>query len=174
MRELNFATEPSLRQGLRDVYPQFQEELESQTEEAVRVMLQQTLEFEADEQLQAHRHERSEERIDYAGIGIPNVVIALSREGVERRELLLARLNKETLVLLAPGVDLPPSAADVFPLDFKSHGIKPHDWALAALATLAKKNRIISIDMLRTALTTRFRGDILTSILKLLNQITAE
>jgi transposase-like protein len=65
MRELNFATETSLRQGLKDVYPQFREEVESRTEEAVRVMLQQTVEIEADEQLQAHKHERSAERIDY-------------------------------------------------------------------------------------------------------------
>ncbi len=115
----------------------------------------------------------SEERIDYAGIGIPNVVIALSQEGVERRTPLLSRLDKKTLVLQAPGVNLPPSEAEISPLEFKSHGIKPQDWALAALAILAKQHRVISIGMLRTALTTRFRGDILTSALKLLNQITA-
>jgi len=116
----------------------------------------------------------SEERIDYTGIGIPDVVIALSQEGVERRTSLLARLDKKTLVLKAPGVNLPPSAAEEFYLDFKSRGIKPQDWALSALATLAKQNRIISNGMLRGALTTRFRGDILTAVLRLLNQITAQ
>jgi pyruvate/2-oxoacid:ferredoxin oxidoreductase beta subunit len=116
----------------------------------------------------------SEERIDYAGIGMPNVILALSGEGVERRKPLFARLDKTSLVLQAPGVDLPPTEADVFPLEFKSHGIRPQDWALAALAALAKQNRVISIGMLRTALTTRFQGDILTSVLKLLNQITAK
>ncbi len=116
----------------------------------------------------------SEERIDYAGIGMPDVVMALSQEGVDRRKALLARLDKKTLVLKAPGVNLPPSAAEEIFLDFKSHGIKPQDWALAVLATLAKQNRIISTDMLRRALTTRFRGDTLASVLKLIDQITAQ
>lgn len=116
----------------------------------------------------------SEDRIDYAGIGIPNVIIALSQEGVDRRIPLFDRLDKKTLLLQAPGVNLPSSGARVVPLDFKSNGIKPQDWGLAALATLAKQNRAISIDMLQAALTIRFRGDILTSALKLLNQITSE
>ena len=65
MRELNFATKTSLRQGLKDVYPQFREELERQTEGAVQETLQKALEAETDLQLQARKSERSEDRIDY-------------------------------------------------------------------------------------------------------------
>lgn len=113
----------------------------------------------------------SEEQIVFAGIDTPHVVIALSQEGLERRRTLFSHLGKKTLVLQAPGVDLPPTRAEVFFMDFKSLGIKSQDWALAALATLARQNRIISIDMLQAALKTRFRGDILASSLKLLRLV---
>ena len=114
----------------------------------------------------------SEDRIDYAGIDIPNVIIALSQEGVDRRKPLFARLNSKTQVFLAPGVNLPSTQAEECLLDFKSYGIKPQDWALAALATLAKQNRVISTAMLKAALTIRFKGDVLDSVLKILNQIS--
>jgi Pyruvate/2-oxoacid:ferredoxin oxidoreductase gamma subunit len=114
----------------------------------------------------------SEDRVDYAGIDIPNVIIALSQEGVDRRKPLFDRLNHGTLILQAPEVNLPSTHAEVFLVDFKTCGIKPHNWALAALATLAKQNRVISTEMLNKALTIRFRGDVLESVLKLLNQMT--
>ena len=116
----------------------------------------------------------SDEQIDFTGIDMPDVVLALSQEGVDRRKSLLARLVKKTLVLKAPGVDLPPSEAEEYFLDFKSQGIKPQDWALAALATMATHNRVISTDMLRDALATRFTGDILASVQSLVSQITVE
>ncbi len=113
----------------------------------------------------------SEEQVVFAGIDIPHVVIALSQEGLERRKTLFSHLDDKTLVLQAPGIDLPPTKAEVFFMDFKPLGIKSQDWALAALAILASRNRVISIDMLQAALTTRFRGDILAAALKLLNQV---
>jgi pyruvate/2-oxoacid:ferredoxin oxidoreductase beta subunit/Pyruvate/2-oxoacid:ferredoxin oxidoreductase gamma subunit len=113
----------------------------------------------------------SEEQVVFAGIDIPHVVIALSQEGLERRKTLVSRLDEKTLVLKAPGIDLPPTKAEVFFMDFKSLGIKSQDWALAALVTLSRRNRVISIDMLQAALTTRFQGDILAAALKLLNQL---
>lgn len=65
MRELKFATERSLRQGLKDVQPQFQEDLERQTEEGAREILTTTLRHEMDLQLRARKHERNETRVDY-------------------------------------------------------------------------------------------------------------
>lgn len=112
----------------------------------------------------------SAEPIEYSGIGRPDAIFALSQEGVDRRRPLFAALESETLILQAPGVTLPPTRAAVSPVDLKSLGIKPQNWALAALAALAETNRIISIDMLRAALTIRFRDDALSSALQVVER----
>jgi hypothetical protein len=74
-------------------------------------------------------------------------------------------------VLQVPEITLPPTRAEVSSIDLRSLGIKPQDWALAALAALAKTKRIISRDMLRSALTTRFRDDVLASALQLVENV---
>lgn len=113
----------------------------------------------------------SEEPIEYAGIERPDVILALSQEGVDRRRPLFAGLRSNTRVLQMPEVTLPPTRAGVSGIDLRPLGIKPQDWALAALAALAKTNRIISVDMLRAALTTRFRDDVLASALQLVEKV---
>mgnify|MGYP000202228234 CR=1 FL=1 len=66
---------------------------------------------------------------------------------------------------------MPNQLRDVSGIDLRSLGNKPQDWALAALAALAKTNRIISMDMLRAALTTRFRNDVLASAVQLVEKV---
>jgi len=116
----------------------------------------------------------SEEPIDYAGIERPDVILALSQEGVNRRRPLFAGLKSKTRVLQVPEITLPPTRAAVSGIDLRSLGIKPQDWALAALAELANTNRIISRDMLRAALTTRFQDDVLGSALQLVEKVYQE
>jgi pyruvate/2-oxoacid:ferredoxin oxidoreductase beta subunit/Pyruvate/2-oxoacid:ferredoxin oxidoreductase gamma subunit len=113
----------------------------------------------------------SEEPIDYTGIERPDVVFALSQEGVDRRRRLFAGLKSKTRVLCVPEITLPPTRAAVSGIDLRSLGIKPQDWALAALAALAKTNRIISRNMLRAALTTRFQNDVLASASQLVEKV---
>ena len=115
----------------------------------------------------------SEDPIDYTGIDLPDVVIALSQEGIDRRKSLFDRLSARTWVLRAPGVVLPPTSAAVSAMEFKALGIKAQNWALAALAVLARQHRVVSIDMLRAALAARFHGDTLSDVLGLLDQIIA-
>ena len=62
-------------------------------------------------------------------------------------------------------------AAEISGIDLRSLGVKPQDWALAALAALAKTDRIISMDMLRAALTARFRDEVLASALQLVEKV---
>jgi 2-oxoglutarate ferredoxin oxidoreductase subunit beta len=114
----------------------------------------------------------SAEPIEYAGIERPDVILALSQEGVDRRRQLFAALKSTTRVLQVPEVTLPPTMARVSGIDLRSLGIKPQDWALAALAALAKTNRIISMDMLRAALITRFRDDVLAAAQQLVEKVT--
>lgn len=101
----------------------------------------------------------SETEIDYTGIKSPAVVMALAAEGVNRRENMLAGLGSHALVIKAAGVQLPPGRASIIEVDFKAKNIKPQDWALAALALLAEQKKVLTTDMLKTALKLRFQKE---------------
>ncbi len=77
------------------------------------------------------------DEIGFTGIDRPDIVVALAREGVARREKMLADLPEDALVIRARGVEIPDSRAVIVDLDFKKLSIKPQDWALAALAVMA-------------------------------------
>ncbi|MEF8822818.1 MAG: thiamine pyrophosphate-dependent enzyme [Desulfohalobiaceae bacterium] len=99
----------------------------------------------------------SPETIAYTGITRPSVVVALAEDGVKRRKKLFGKLSQETLVLKVPGLEIPQTEATVKEIDFKAMGIKEPNWALAALAALAGMNRVLSRQMLETAIGLRFR-----------------
>jgi hypothetical protein len=56
-------------------------------------------------------------------------------------------------------------------VDFKGQRIKTHDWALASLSILAKLNKVISLEMLQSALEARFKDPVLTSTLDLIEGV---
>jgi len=105
----------------------------------------------------------SPEEIGYTGIERPDVVLALSQDGVERRRHIFENLDDQSLIILGKEIDLPPCNAEVHPIDFKALKIKPHDRALASLGILAKLSRIIHPDMLESAIKYRFRSAVLAS-----------
>jgi pyruvate/2-oxoacid:ferredoxin oxidoreductase beta subunit/Pyruvate/2-oxoacid:ferredoxin oxidoreductase gamma subunit len=105
----------------------------------------------------------SPEDIGYTGIARPDVVLALSQEGVDRRRHTFDDLDPQSLIILGKEIDLPPCKAEVHRVDFKALKIKPHDRALASLGILAKLSRVIGLDMLTSALRYRFRGAVLAS-----------
>jgi Pyruvate/2-oxoacid:ferredoxin oxidoreductase gamma subunit len=109
--------------------------------------------------------------IDFTGIETPNVLVALDPEGVDRRRDLFQYLTKKSLIIQVPGVRLPDSTARIHQVDFKARGIKRSDWALASLAVLADHNRVISAEMLMSALKVKFRGDTRQAALSLVNQL---
>ncbi len=94
----------------------------------------------------------SPEEIGYTGIDRPHVVLAIGQEGVDRRKALFDNLDGDSLVIQAQGVEVPLSKGRVQMLDFKGHGIRIQDWALASLSVMAKLNRVISLEMLQSAL----------------------
>ncbi|WP_246805322.1 2-oxoacid:acceptor oxidoreductase family protein [Desulfosarcina cetonica] len=112
------------------------------------------------------------EPIDYTGIDRPSVVVALADEGVGRRKQLLAQLGSETLILKAAGVNLPATGATVQEIDFKADKIKVQDWALASLGLLAKRNLVISMEMLKAALEMRFKKEILATAKELVDRVS--
>ncbi|MFZ5569513.1 MAG: thiamine pyrophosphate-dependent enzyme [Thermodesulfobacteriota bacterium] len=109
----------------------------------------------------------SPDDIDYTGIVRPGVVIAIGQEGVNARRNLFAGLDAESLVVKAPGIQLPPHPGTDIPADFSKHGVKREDWALASLWVMARLEKAIHAEMLRSALSTRFHGEALESALAL-------
>ncbi|MCG8632975.1 MAG: thiamine pyrophosphate-dependent enzyme [Desulfobacterales bacterium] len=96
------------------------------------------------------------EKIGYTGLESPAVVLALSDEGVQRRKKIFANLSPDTFVLKEVGVTIPDTPAQVEEIDFKPLKIRKPDWALAALGILAKKELVLTRDMLVQALKSRF------------------
>jgi Pyruvate/2-oxoacid:ferredoxin oxidoreductase gamma subunit len=112
----------------------------------------------------------SSEPVGFTGIERPATVVALAPEGVARRKKMLASLKPEARVLCAAGVALPPTAAKVVNVDFRQRKIKPQDWAVAALALLARENRVLSPEMLQAALKLRFKGTVLEGVRRVADQ----
>jgi len=100
----------------------------------------------------------SPEDIDYTGIEQPTVIVALSQDGVDRRRAIFDQLEDSALIVHIAGIQIPPSRARHYRIDLKSQGVKKPDWALAALAILAKLDAVINLEMLEFALKTRFNG----------------
>jgi Pyruvate/2-oxoacid:ferredoxin oxidoreductase gamma subunit len=100
----------------------------------------------------------SPEEIDYTGIEMPSVVVALDQVGVDRRRSLFKHLEKDVLVIQISGVTIPAGKARIHQVDLKNLGIKRTDWALASLAVMANLNRIMSAEMLKAALKLKFKG----------------
>ncbi len=98
----------------------------------------------------------SPEKIGYTGIESPTVVMALSDEGVQRRQKIFKTLAPGTVVLKEKSVAIPETTARVIEIDFKELKIKRPDWALASLGALAEKDILFSKEILAFALKSRF------------------
>ena len=96
------------------------------------------------------------DKIGYTGIESPTIVLALSDEGVQRRQYIFASLKPDTFVLKEKSVSIPDTKADVVEIDFKKMKIKKQDWALASLGVLAKNSKAMNKQMLESALKARF------------------
>ncbi|HVO82857.1 MAG TPA: thiamine pyrophosphate-dependent enzyme [Syntrophobacteria bacterium] len=112
----------------------------------------------------------SPEPITYPGVERPDMVVALSREGVHRRAELLARVKPEGRVVVAKGVALPPTPARVLPVDFQAWSIKRRERALAALALAARGGDPVTGEMLENAAASTLRGKSVDSTLALLHR----
>jgi len=115
----------------------------------------------------------SDTEIEYTGIEAPSAVIALAPEGVSRRKKVIESLSPESVVIKAAGVELPPCEATVIEVDFKARKIKSQDWALAALAVLARQNKMLTTDMLMAALKLRFKKAVFEMAMSVMEKISA-
>jgi len=115
----------------------------------------------------------SPDAIDYTGIERPTTVVALAAEGVAKRRALLEGLGPECTIVAAAGLTLPPTRAVVVEIDFKARKLKSQDWALAALAYLARAERGITLEMLQAAVAQRFKGPVLEQVLAVVERMAA-
>jgi len=108
------------------------------------------------------------EPIAYTGIDLPEVIFALGQEGVDRKMNIFSNPSPDSLIVQACGVEIPACKTKLLRIDFKKHSIKKQDWALAALGMLAAEGRMITLPLLRMAITSRFEGTIRDNALKLI------
>jgi pyruvate/2-oxoacid:ferredoxin oxidoreductase beta subunit/Pyruvate/2-oxoacid:ferredoxin oxidoreductase gamma subunit len=109
--------------------------------------------------------------IGYTGLDSPDVVLALSDEGVDRRQKIFSDLNPETFVLKEKSVSIPATKAQVEEIDFKTLKIARQDWALASLGILAKKKLGLTEEMLLSALESRFNAKVFTLAQETLDKV---
>ena len=109
--------------------------------------------------------------IGYTGITRPDVVLAVSQEGVDRQRHIFDDLDHRSLIIVSSEINLPSCNAEVRPIDFKALKIKSHDRALASLGGLASLRRVIDLDMLGAALEHRFRGTVLAAAQGLVEKV---
>jgi hypothetical protein len=116
----------------------------------------------------------SPQEIDFTGIEHPSIVVALSQEGIDRRKDLFGHLDNTTTIIKVIDVQIPTTSAQVHELDLKAQGIKKPDWALAALAVMAKMKFVIDFGMLKSALNVKLSGNALQKSQALVERVEME
>jgi pyruvate/2-oxoacid:ferredoxin oxidoreductase beta subunit/Pyruvate/2-oxoacid:ferredoxin oxidoreductase gamma subunit len=116
----------------------------------------------------------SPERIGYPGIESPSVVLALSDEGVGRRQKIFAGLKPSAFVLKEKSVAIPETSAEVVEIDFKAMKIKRQDWALASLGVMAKREKAMNRDMLTRAVKSRFNEKVALMAMETIDRVFSE
>ena len=115
----------------------------------------------------------SPEPIDYTGLSKPSVVIVLAQEGINRRKDDFAAWPEATVVFRSGSdLDLPSTQAQVVDLDLKTKGIKKADYALASLAALAQREKVLNRKMLESAIDLRFPPKIAEASRKVVEAVT--
>ncbi|MBW1650854.1 MAG: 2-oxoacid:acceptor oxidoreductase family protein [Deltaproteobacteria bacterium] len=113
----------------------------------------------------------SDKKIIYTGSGAPSVILALNKEGITRKKAAFKTLNKDTLIITGKDTEIPATDAKIFRVDFKKLKIKSNERALASLVVMTKHNKIISYDMLTSALKEIFNQKIFNASLELTEKI---
>lgn len=113
----------------------------------------------------------SREVIHFTGIEKPDVIMALSAEGVARKKAAFALAGPGGLVIKASDVEIPATSARVLDLDFQgSYRIPSVHRALGALAVMCGETPLATIAMLCDALAIRFAGKHLEESLEIIQR----
>ncbi|MCK5348876.1 MAG: 2-oxoacid:acceptor oxidoreductase family protein, partial [Desulfobacula sp.] len=110
------------------------------------------------------------QKIGYTGIESPTIVLALSDEGVQRRQYIFADLKPDTFVLKEKSVAIPETKAEVVEIDFKKLKIKKQDWALASLGIIARQGKAFNKELLESAVKLRFNEKVYQIAMETINK----
>jgi 2-oxoglutarate/2-oxoacid ferredoxin oxidoreductase subunit beta len=112
----------------------------------------------------------SPEPILYTGVEQPDVILALAREGVTRKRELFSKMSPDGRILREKGLEIPDTPPHIIEIDFKRHGFKRTEWALAVLSLLARTKDPITLEMLEEALRSSPKDQALATSLDLLER----
>jgi 2-oxoglutarate/2-oxoacid ferredoxin oxidoreductase subunit beta len=117
----------------------------------------------------------SPDPVGFTGVAKPSVVIVLDEQGIKGGKKFFSAIDQDCIIIFAKGLELsdPPIFAGkrAFEIDFKKHGVKFHDRALASLSVLTRlDDGVISQDMLKKALTYRFKDHVLVSAMDIIGR----
>ena len=117
----------------------------------------------------------SPDPVGFTGIAKPSVIIVLDEQGIKGGKKFFSSIDEDCVIIFAKGLGLPePLIFDrkqVFEIDFKKHGVKFQDRALASLSALTHlDDGVISRDMLQKALTFRFKDHMLVAAMDIISR----
>ncbi len=115
----------------------------------------------------------SPDAITFAGVEHPDVVVALSEEGVKRGWDLFGKIKPDGRLILTTGVKIPATSAHILEVNFKAEGIKKQDRVLAALSLLARTKDPVTSKMLEQAIRQSLREKSLEQALHVLEKTAA-
>ena len=111
--------------------------------------------------------------IGFTGIEQPDIILALSAEGVERRKMTIAEARPTCLIVQEAELNLPETSARVVKVDFSSTGTAKNQRALACLAVLSNYQSIIGKELLHRGLKEKFKTSQLEEALELVSRFYA-
>ena len=114
--------------------------------------------------------------INYSGIESPDIIIAISEQGVYRRSDLFKNLSDQTVVIKSKDLEingLNSADSKIINIDFKEMKIKSTDRALGALASLSAMGSIIDLNMLKKVIEFKFKekAKIIDSSMEIINKV---
>jgi pyruvate/2-oxoacid:ferredoxin oxidoreductase beta subunit len=110
------------------------------------------------------------EPVAFTGVEKPDIIVAVSQEGVNRHRNLFLKTNSQTRIITAKGLEIPATSARVHAIDFKAHGFLKAEWALAAVALLARMEDPVMSEALDHTLRQALAGKDLQSALAVMER----
>ena len=109
--------------------------------------------------------------VGYTGISNPDIILAISGDGVKRRNSIFSQAKKESVVIHAKDIYIPKCNASLIAVDFKKLGISSKDRALASLGVLANNGIAVNYAMMAEAMLHKFSSEQAKSAEKVLEKI---
>ena len=115
----------------------------------------------------------STSQVEFTGIDEPDIILALSDEGVRRREQTIRSARPDCLIIQEAGVSLPETGARVIAFDCDALGISTTQRALTAVALFVKYQSTLNAELLRLGLNHRFKDEQLKKATGLVERIAS-